>query len=83
MRFISISPPHDPALLRIERCHAIGDFRRETATEMTGAMALPAGVRRRLGWDLASPYAAGMDTAFGPTPMVTPDTPEPCSGSIR
>jgi CubicO group peptidase (beta-lactamase class C family) len=29
-------------------------------------MELPGGVRRGLGWDVASPYATGIDTAFGP-----------------
>ena len=33
---------------------------------MTRARALPGGVRRGLGWDIASPYAAGMDATFGP-----------------
>jgi uncharacterized protein YbbC (DUF1343 family) len=41
-------------------------LRRETIAEMTGAIALPGGVRRGLGWDVASPFAAGMDAAFGP-----------------
>lgn len=41
-------------------------LRRETIAEMTRPIALPGGVRRGLGWDIASPFAAGMDAAFGP-----------------
>ncbi len=41
-------------------------LRPETVAEMTHANSLPGGVRRGLGWDVGSPYAAGMDTVFGP-----------------
>ena len=41
-------------------------LRRETIAEMTTPIVLPGGVRRGLGWDIASPFAAGMDAAFGP-----------------
>jgi CubicO group peptidase (beta-lactamase class C family) len=37
----------------------------ETVVRMTQAMALPGGIRRGLGWDMSSPYSAGMDRAFG------------------
>jgi CubicO group peptidase (beta-lactamase class C family) len=43
-----------------------GILRRETIAAMTAAIELPGGVRRGLGWDAASPYAAGMDAEFGP-----------------
>jgi CubicO group peptidase (beta-lactamase class C family) len=33
---------------------------------MTEAHVLPGGVQRTLGWDVSSPYSAGMDIAFGP-----------------
>nr|WP_246463114.1 exo-beta-N-acetylmuramidase NamZ domain-containing protein [Nitrospirillum iridis] len=33
---------------------------------MTSPHVLPGGVVRGLGWDMASPYAGGQDTAFGP-----------------
>lgn len=38
----------------------------ETVALMTGAVPLPGGVRRGLGWDMSSAYSAGMDRAFGP-----------------
>ncbi len=38
----------------------------DTIAAMTTAVELPGGVRRGLGWDTGSAYAAGMDTAFGP-----------------
>lgn len=38
----------------------------ETVALMTRGEVLPGGVRRGLGWDVASPYSAGMDVAFGP-----------------
>lgn len=38
----------------------------ETVALMTRAETLPGGVRRALGWDVASPYSAGMNLAFGP-----------------
>lgn len=41
-------------------------LRRETIAAMTSPIELPGGVRRGLGWDVASPFAAGMDAAFGP-----------------
>lgn len=41
-------------------------LRADTVAEMTSPMELPGGVRRGLGWDVASPYATGIDTAFGP-----------------
>jgi len=37
-----------------------------TVTLMTQAQALPGGTRRGLGWDMASPYAQGLDQWFGP-----------------
>jgi CubicO group peptidase (beta-lactamase class C family) len=43
-----------------------GVLRPETVAEMTRANSLPGGVRRGLGWDVGSPYAAGMNTLFGP-----------------
>jgi CubicO group peptidase (beta-lactamase class C family) len=39
----------------------------ETVALMTRPATLPDGVRRALGWDVASPYSAGMDVAFGPS----------------
>ncbi|HEY0182983.1 MAG TPA: serine hydrolase domain-containing protein [Rhodopila sp.] len=41
-------------------------LRSGTIAEMTAPADLPGGVRRGLGWDSASAYAAGMDNAFGP-----------------
>ncbi len=41
-------------------------LRRATVAEMTRAVVLPGGVRRALGWDVDSPYAAGMHEEFGP-----------------
>lgn len=38
----------------------------QTVTLMTSAIVLPGGIRRGLGWDIASPYASAFDTAFGP-----------------
>lgn len=38
----------------------------ETVALMTAPERLPGGVRRGLGWDMASPYSGGMDVAFGP-----------------
>lgn len=38
----------------------------ETVALMTAPEVLPGGVRRGLGWDMGSPYANGMDLAFGP-----------------
>ena len=38
----------------------------ETVSEMTGPIELPGGVRRGLGWDIASPYDADMEMEFGP-----------------
>ncbi len=38
----------------------------ETVALMTSAITLPGGVRRGLGWDIASPYATGLGTEFGP-----------------
>jgi CubicO group peptidase (beta-lactamase class C family) len=38
----------------------------ETVALMTEPAMLPGGVRRGLGWDVASPYSGGMDVAFGP-----------------
>jgi CubicO group peptidase (beta-lactamase class C family) len=37
----------------------------ESVAQMTRGIDLPGGVRHGLGWDIASPYAAGIDTAFG------------------
>jgi CubicO group peptidase (beta-lactamase class C family) len=39
----------------------------ETVALMTRPVELPGGVRRSLGWDVASAYSVGMDQAFGPT----------------
>lgn len=41
-------------------------LRRETVAEMTRPVVLPGGVRRGLGWDIASAYDAGMHKEFGP-----------------
>jgi uncharacterized protein YbbC (DUF1343 family)/CubicO group peptidase (beta-lactamase class C family) len=41
-------------------------LRPQTIDLMTFAVALPGGSRRGLGWDAASPYAAGLGTEFGP-----------------
>ena len=41
-------------------------LRPETVALMTRAVSLPGGVRSGLGWDVASPYSACMDQAFGP-----------------
>ena len=43
-----------------------GILKRETVSEMTGPIELPGGVRRGLGWDIASPYDADMEMEFGP-----------------
>ena len=43
-----------------------GMLKRETVSEMTNAIELPGGVRRGLGWDIASPYSAGMNLEFSP-----------------
>ena len=43
-----------------------GILKRETVSEMTNAIELPGGVRRGLGWDIASPYSAGMNLEFSP-----------------
>jgi len=42
-------------------------LRPESVEMMTRAAVLPGGVRRALGWDVASAYSAGMDEAFGPS----------------
>lgn len=41
-------------------------LRPETVALMASPISLPGGVRRSLGWDIASPYAIGLGTAFGP-----------------
>lgn len=41
-------------------------LRADTIAAMTRGEVLPGAVVRGLGWDIASPYAAGMDVAFGP-----------------
>jgi len=41
-------------------------LRPETVAEMTHRTTLPGGMQRALGWDIASPYAAGMDAVLGP-----------------
>lgn len=41
-------------------------LRPDTVAAMTTSIELPGGGRRGLGWDVASPYAAGMDAAFSP-----------------
>jgi CubicO group peptidase (beta-lactamase class C family) len=41
-------------------------LRADTIAAMTRGEMLPGAVVRGLGWDIASPYAAGMDVAFGP-----------------
>ena len=38
----------------------------QTVALMTRPEVLPGGALRALGWDVASPYSAGMDAAFGP-----------------
>jgi uncharacterized protein YbbC (DUF1343 family) len=42
-------------------------LRPESVERMTTAIALPGGIRRNLGWDMSSPYSAGIDTFFGPS----------------
>ncbi|HUZ75400.1 MAG TPA: serine hydrolase [Stellaceae bacterium] len=37
-----------------------------SVARMTAPHVLPGGIERGLGWDVASPYANGMDLAFGP-----------------
>jgi len=44
--------------------HGVRILRPETVARMTAAVTLPGGARRSLGWDIGSPYSAGIDTSF-------------------
>ncbi len=45
--------------------HGVRILRAASVRRMTAPQRLPGGVERGLGWDIASPFAAGQDAAFG------------------